>query len=120
MKNNAKTQLKTLPGKMPSLINVTVVGLLAAPVSVPVEESAAAHLATIKRLQPSGPYRVGGECIGGVIAYEVAQQLWARGETVELLLLLDTSSESASPSRSPLRWKSRTNDIVGRDAPPAS
>ena len=69
----------------------TVCGLLASPTTGrPVEELAALHLGIINRLQPKGPYRVGGECIGGLIAYEIAQQLWARGETVELLLLLDT------------------------------
>jgi len=85
----------------------TVIGLLASPVSRPVEDSAALHLATIRRMQPKGPYRIGGECIGGVIAYEVAQQLRERGETVELLLLLDAwcpTGDGRVPRRSLGRW----------------
>lgn len=41
----------------------------------------------ICRLQPHGPYLVGGLCVGGVIASEVALQLARRGEQVALMLL---------------------------------
>ncbi len=39
------------------------------------------------RLQPHGPYLVGGLCVGGVIASEVALQLARQGEQVALILL---------------------------------
>jgi thioesterase domain-containing protein/acyl carrier protein len=68
----------------------TVYGLLAPSGARPVEELAKLHLAILKQLQPTGPYRLGGECIGGVVAYEIAQQLVGSGEVVELLLLLDS------------------------------
>jgi aspartate racemase len=67
-----------------------VFGLLAPAGRQAVEEIAAEHVASIRRLQPHGPYRIGGECIGGVVAYEIAQQLRVRGEEIDLLLLLDT------------------------------
>lgn len=50
---------------------------------------AASHLESIRRLQPKGPYRLAGFSLGGLIAYEMAQQLRAAGEVVEMLFLLD-------------------------------
>ena len=50
---------------------------------------AAAHLEDIRRIQPQGPYRLGGYSLGGLIAFEMAQQLRDAGEVVELLFLLD-------------------------------
>jgi aspartate racemase len=55
-----------------------------------IESMAAAYLAEIRRMQPRGPYRLGGTCFGGVVAYEMAQQLRSAGETVEALFLLET------------------------------
>src|SRR5271157_34077 len=57
-----------------------------------VEDMAALYVREIKRQQPHGPYFLGGYCGGGTIAYEVAQQLQARGEKVALLALFDTSN----------------------------
>ena len=36
-----------------------------------------------------GPYRIGGYSFGGLVAYEMAQQLEAQGESVALLALFD-------------------------------
>ncbi len=41
-----------------------------------IEDIAAQFLAEIRTLQPRGPYRLLGACMGGVVAYEMAQQLW--------------------------------------------
>ncbi|MFN8541740.1 MAG: amino acid adenylation domain-containing protein, partial [Thermomicrobiales bacterium] len=54
-----------------------------------VEEMAAHYIAEMRRLQPEGPYYVGGQCFGGMVALEVAQQLQAAGETVGLLAMFD-------------------------------
>ena len=48
------------------------------------------HLRAIRSVQPSGPYHLVGHSFGGLVAYELAQQLVAEGETVGLLGLLDT------------------------------
>jgi amino acid adenylation domain-containing protein len=56
----------------------------------PVEEIAARYLAEIRDVQPNGPYLFGGLSFGGIVAYEMAQQLRARGEETALLALLDT------------------------------
>ncbi len=50
---------------------------------------AKAHLASLQAVQAHGPYRLGGFCNGGLVAYEMARQLQARGEQVELLVMID-------------------------------
>jgi acyl-CoA synthetase (AMP-forming)/AMP-acid ligase II/thioesterase domain-containing protein/NADP-dependent 3-hydroxy acid dehydrogenase YdfG/acyl carrier protein len=54
-----------------------------------VEEVAADFIATIRAVQPSGPYHLGGHCFGCLLAWEVAGQLRAQGEEVGVLALLD-------------------------------
>jgi acetoacetyl-CoA synthetase len=55
-----------------------------------VEDMASFHLEAIRRLQPSGPYRLAGYSFGGLVALEMAWRLTQAGETVEFLGLLDT------------------------------
>jgi non-ribosomal peptide synthase protein (TIGR01720 family) len=54
-----------------------------------IEEMAARYLEALRGVQPAGPYHLGGWSMGGVIAFEMARQLWATGETVALLALVD-------------------------------
>lgn len=54
-----------------------------------IEEMAAAHVRIIRSARPQGPYVLGGFCLGGLIAYEVARQLEQAGEHVERLLVID-------------------------------
>ena len=54
-----------------------------------VEDMAADYLHEIRALQPGGPYFIGGFCFGGLVAFEMAQQLLACGERVALLALFD-------------------------------
>lgn len=60
------------------------------PLLTTVDEMARLYVKEIRRVQPNGPYFIGGYCMGGTVAYEVAQQLSAAGETVALLALFDT------------------------------
>jgi len=53
-------------------------------------DMAALYVKAIRRQQAHGPYLVGGYCGGGLIAYEVAQQLRSEGEEIALLALFDT------------------------------
>jgi len=57
-----------------------------------IEDMAAHYVQEIRRVQPAGPYYVGGYSFGGRVAYVMAQQLRAAGEEVALLALLDTAS----------------------------
>jgi oxalate---CoA ligase len=54
------------------------------------EEMAKRHLDAIRALQKHGPYFLLGYSFGGLMAFEVAQQLVAAGETVGMLGMLDT------------------------------
>lgn len=54
------------------------------------EQLAARHVQSIRRARPTGPYLILGECTGGALAYEIAQQLRAAGQQVALLALVDS------------------------------
>ena len=53
------------------------------------EEMASDYVEEIRQVQPRAPYILGGFCVGGAIAFEMARQLDAAGEQVAMLLLLD-------------------------------
>ncbi|GIV46001.1 MAG: hypothetical protein KatS3mg036_0819 [Ignavibacterium sp.] len=55
-----------------------------------IEEMAADYIKAIKTVQPKGPYHIGGYCMGGSVAYEMALQLSQKGESVANVFLLET------------------------------
>jgi amino acid adenylation domain-containing protein len=55
-----------------------------------VEEMAERYLKEIREVQPDGPYFLGGYCMGGTIAYEMAQRLLEKGEEIGIVAMLDT------------------------------
>jgi amino acid adenylation domain-containing protein len=55
-----------------------------------VESLAAAYLTEIRRVQPYGPYFLGGHSFGGRVSFEIAQKLIREGERVSFLGLIDT------------------------------
>ena len=59
-----------------------------------VEEIAAHYSSEVRAVRPNGPYLLGGYCFGGVVAFEMAQQLRKLGEPVDLLVLLGPSPVS--------------------------
>ena len=65
------------------------------PVMLTVEEIAADRLPLILNAQPKGPYRLYGYCFGGLVAFEVARLLMAKGENVEMVGMIDTPTTSA-------------------------
>ncbi len=54
-----------------------------------VADLARTHVVAIRQLQPFGPYRLGGQEFGGIVALEIARQLESQGEQVEFLFLLN-------------------------------
>ena len=54
-----------------------------------IEDMAAYYIEALRTLQTEGPYFLGGWSAGGVVAFEMAQQLHAQGQSVALLALLD-------------------------------
>ncbi|HEX2268956.1 MAG TPA: amino acid adenylation domain-containing protein [Pyrinomonadaceae bacterium] len=66
-----------------------------------IEEMAAHYIKEMRTLQPEGPYYLGGSSFGGLLAFEMAQQLHAQGEKIAVLALFDTYApgyEGPSPS----------------------
>lgn len=55
-----------------------------------VETIAAHFIREMKQAKPKGPYLLTGYSFGGIVAYEMAQQLTAAGEQVPLLAVFDT------------------------------
>jgi hypothetical protein len=53
------------------------------------ETMAAAYIESLRTVQPEGPYLLGGFCGGGIIAFEMAQQLRAQGQEVDLLIQIE-------------------------------
>lgn len=60
------------------------------------EAHAAAHLRSVRAVQPQGPYLLGGWCGGALLAFEMARQLRAAGQAVDLLVLMEPPLISAS------------------------
>jgi thioesterase domain-containing protein len=77
-------------------------GLHGVPIPATIEEMADDQLPALRAIQPSGPYRLGGHCNGGLVAFEMARRLEAQGEEVALLVMIATDVRSAAgpPERS--------------------
>ncbi len=72
---------------------------------------AAKYIKEIKKIQPQGPYLLGGYCLGGNIALEVAQQLQQKGDTVGCVAMIE--SYNVKDVKHPLPFKVRkTNEIL--------
>jgi acyl-CoA synthetase (AMP-forming)/AMP-acid ligase II/thioesterase domain-containing protein/acyl carrier protein len=78
-----------------------------------VEDMAVHYIREIQTIQPKGPYYIGGYSFGGIIAYEMAQQLLSQGEKVNILAMLDTS-RPGTETRLPfvLRVFEHINNII--------
>ncbi|GJM42711.1 MAG: hypothetical protein DHS20C20_29930 [Ardenticatenaceae bacterium] len=62
-----------------------------------VEHMAAHYVREIKMVQPTGPYLLSGFCFGGIVVYEMAQQLIQAGDEVGLLAFIDPSTPTNKP-----------------------
>lgn len=63
-----------------------------------IEDIAAHYLKEIRSVRPRGPYLLGGYCLGGVVALEMAHQLSGQGEEVPMIFLLELPTEGVPPS----------------------
>lgn len=54
-----------------------------------IEDMATYYIEALQTVQPVGPYLIGGWSMGGIVAFEMAQQLHAQGQRVAFLALLD-------------------------------
>ncbi len=65
-----------------------------------IEEMATHYIEALRAVQPEGPYQLCGWSMGGVIAFEMAQQLEVQGQRVMFLGLIDSYLPSIHPDQS--------------------
>ncbi|KAL4778214.1 hypothetical protein BJX76DRAFT_366571 [Aspergillus varians] len=63
-----------------------------------IPEMAAIFLRTIRRIQPTGPYLIGGWSAGSMYAYEVAHRLTREGDSIDALIIIDMRAPSLIPT----------------------
>jgi amino acid adenylation domain-containing protein len=74
------------------------------------------YVGQIKSVQPKGPYFVGGLCIGGFLAFEVARALEAQGDTVGPVALIDVAHVTTPPrSVAARRFNRLSSELRGGD-----
>ncbi len=80
-----------------------------------VETMARTYLAAIREIQPHGPYYIGGNCSGSVVALEMCRMLRNAGESVGLMLAIDP----LEPAMSFTNWRLRLGPLKpdGEHAP---
>lgn len=61
-----------------------------------IPDMARLYIQELRKVQPHGPYYMGGYSMGGEIAFEMAQQLVRQGEKVDLLVMFDTRNPNRS------------------------
>lgn len=81
-----------------------------------IEAMATRYMEAIRRVQPTGPYYLGGFCFGGIIAYEIARQMEQLGERTALLAIIDGFPPGESRRKRPLYDPLRL-EIIRESAP---
>jgi thioesterase domain-containing protein len=75
------------------------------------------YVAEIRKVQPLGPYYLGGYSFGGRVAYVMAQKLRANGEDVAFVGLIDVYSQAGQRRREMKSWLAHHRDRI-RALPP--
>jgi thioesterase domain-containing protein len=83
-----------------------------------VETMAADYINALRAVQPEGPYRLGGWSLGGIVAFEMARQLQAQGESIATLALIDCLAPGLLGE--PFEGHADTASREGGDANPSS
>ncbi len=76
--------------------------------STSIPEMAVNYIQEMQSIQPQGPYLLTGFSLGGAIAFEIAQQLQAQGQEIQLLALVDTTCPNLTQSDADPRPTART------------
>ena len=80
-------------------------GLDGEPAPATIEEMAERSLRALRAHQPKGPYRLAGNCNGGLVAFEMARRLSLAGETVDRLIVIRASGANARFTRLRARFE---------------
>jgi acyl-CoA synthetase (AMP-forming)/AMP-acid ligase II len=78
------------------------------------EEIASLYVPHVLAAQAAGPIRVGGYCVGGLLAWEVARQLKKHGRDIEFLVLVESPSLNG---RKPFRAAKTVLKLATRVSP---
>jgi amino acid adenylation domain-containing protein len=78
-----------------------------------IEEMACSYITEMQEVQPSGPYLLGGWSMGGVIAFEMAQQLVQQGHKVALLALFESYPPVGQPQNARALIQQFSEDLEG-------
>ncbi|MFO1460890.1 MAG: amino acid adenylation domain-containing protein [Verrucomicrobiota bacterium] len=70
-----------------------------------VEAIATSYVRQLKEARPRGPYLLCGYSFGGIVAFEMAQQLTAMGDSVPLLVMMDTYAPGIHQDAMRLDWR---------------
>jgi acyl-coenzyme A synthetase/AMP-(fatty) acid ligase/thioesterase domain-containing protein/acyl carrier protein len=87
------------------------------------ERAARRAVRAVRSVQPTGPYAIAGHSYGGLVAYEMAQQLSAEGQQVSPLALIDVGLLITVPDqgsrvlRTARVWKARVRDLKWLSSP---
>jgi len=76
---------------------------------------AASFIEKLLAIQPTGPYFLGGSCIRGLIAYEMAQQLVAKGHEIGVLALFEAYTPEATLSLPSGNYWKRKTELLRKD-----
>ncbi|OYE02680.1 thioesterase domain-containing protein [Nostoc sp. 'Peltigera membranacea cyanobiont' 232] len=77
-----------------------------------IEEMAKSYLDLLQTVQPIGPYRLGGWSLGGLVAFEIAQQLHQQGQEVSQLVIIDMFAPTAAINSSEIDEVSLITDFA--------
>ncbi|NQE34731.1 type I polyketide synthase [Microcoleus asticus] len=87
-----------------------------------IEEMAKSYLGLLQTVQPVGPYHLGGWSLGGLVAFEIAQQLHQQGQEVSNLVMIDSFTPTAAKISSEIDevslvadFASYTGNVVGQE-----
>lgn len=83
------------------------------PLPTQIEDMAAKYIQQIRTVQPEGPYFLVGYSSGGVIAFEMGQQILAQGQKVGMLAMLDTISPIYNIYNYPLSFRQKISFHFG-------
>ena len=86
-----------------------------------IEEMAKSYLGLLQTVQPVGSYHLGGWSLGGLVAFEIAQQLHQQGQEVSQLVMIDSFAPTADNSSEidevslVADFASYTGNVVGQE-----
>ncbi|MGB8688993.1 MAG: alpha/beta fold hydrolase, partial [Microcoleus sp.] len=86
-----------------------------------IEAMAKSYLDLLQTVQPIGPYHLGGWSLGGLVAFEIAQQLHQQGQEVSNLVMIDSFAPTADNSSEidevslVADFASYTGNVVGKE-----